>query len=410
MSESAIVSTAITKWVEAGSPTPILMDRLADVVLQALKEAKMKPGDLDAIICNTTAIPFDSPRNITTSAQLIAHRLAEKIGTHGIQCINVCAACASTAIAFAVANAMIKTGSVRKVLVAGTDNSPRGFYLSGQSILDSDLAASGIKAIGITNPTYWAMWARRRAYEMGVDVDDIKKLMALVKVMHSEYGALNPYARYNKVFTVEEVLNSPVVCDPLHLYMISATSSGAGAAVIADMETAKKITDKPVKIVASTVGSPIYGEPVPRIRSLATVGGNKALKPFTEWRLPIMRAYKEAGIKPEDVDIIECHDTSCFHTINWIDQIMGWEREETDKLIAKKQIRHDGELPVNLSGGTSSFGEAVMAQAFVMVHELFRQLRGEAGPRQAKKKLRIGLCAAYGGYGSYGCIILEKGW
>jgi acetyl-CoA acetyltransferase len=411
MTESAIVSIAITDWIDAGKPTPSPMDRLADVAIRALRNAEMGPKDLDAIITNTTALPFNEASYITISAQHFAHRLAEKIGTHGMRCMNVCAACASAAISFATADAMIKAGILKTVLVGGVDNSPRGFYFQGPSMLDTDLAVSyPHKVVGITNPSYWAMWARRRAYEMGKSVEDIKELMALVKEMQSGYGALNPYARYKKTFTVKEVLDSPIVCDPLHLYMISAVSSGAGAAIVTDVETAKKITDKPVKIAASAVGSVVYGEPSPRLVYFATAGGKKAKKPFIEWRKPIEAAYKQAGITAEDVDILECHDTSCFHTINWIDQVKGWEREETDKLIRNGQTRHSGEFPVNLSGGTSSFGEAVMSQALVMIHDLLLQLRGEAGERQAKKRLRTGMCTAYGAYGSYGVIILEKGW
>jgi len=190
--------------------------------------------------------------------------------------------------------------------------------------------------------------------------------------------------------------------------MISSVSTGAGATVIMDMEMAKRITDRPIKIAASSVGGPIYGEPSPRLVYFATAGGERATKPFTEWRKPIENAYKQAGITAEDVDIMECHDTSCFHTINWIDQAMGWEREETDKLIREGQTRHNGKLPVNLSGGTSSFGEAVMCQALMMINELFLQLRGEAGERQAHRAMKIGLCTAYGAYGSYGAIIVER--
>jgi acetyl-CoA acetyltransferase len=411
MSESAIVSAAITEWTASGEPTPSLMDRLASVTIEALKRAKLRLRDIDAIIATTTALPFNDPSFITISAQHFAHRLASKIGSHGMKCINVCGACASTAIAFATADAMIKSGYMRTALVVGADNSPRGFYYQAPSILDADLATGyPHKVVGITNPSYWAMWARRRAYEMGKPVEDIKELMALVKVIHSEYGARNPYARYRKVFTVEEVLKSPVVCDPLHLYMIAATSSGAGAIVVADMERAKKLTDKPVKIAASAIGGPLSNEPAPRLVHFATAGGERAVKPFTEWRRTIEEAYKQAGITAEDVDIMEVHDTNCFNTINWIDQAMGWEREETDKLIRKGEIRHNGKLPVNLSGGTASFGEAVQCQALMMIRELFLQLRGEAGERQATKELKVGLCTAYGAYGSYGAIILERAW
>jgi len=176
------------------------------------------------------------------------------------------------------------------------------------------------------------------------------------------------------------------------------------------MERARKLTDKPVKIAASAISGPIYGEPTPRIIYFTTAGGKRATRPFAEFRKPIEEAYKQAGIAPEDVDIMEVHDTSCFNTIMWIDQAMGWEQEETDRLIRKGEIRHNGKLPVNLSGGVASFGEAVQCQALVMIHELFLQLRGEAGERQATKKLRIGLCTAYGAYGAYSAIILEKAW
>lgn len=411
MIETAIANIEIADWIEAGRPTPSVMDRLADITVKTLREAKMKPKDLDAIITNATALPFDEGSYITISAQHPAHRLADKIGAHGVRCMNVSAACASAGISLAVADAMIKAGLLKTILIGGVDNSPRGFYFQGPSTLDADLAVSyPHKAVGITNPSYWAMWARRRAHEMGKSIEDIKELMALVKEAQSECGALNPYARYKKVFTAKEVLDSPIVCDPLHLYMISAVSSGAGAALITDMETARKITDKPVKIAASAVGSPVYGEPSPRLVYFATAGGKKAKKPFIEWRKPIEIVYKQAGISAEDIDILEAHDTSCFHTINWIDQVKGWEREETDKLIREGQIKRNGKFPVNLSGGTSAFGESVMNQALMMIYELFRQLRGEAGERQAGKELKIGACTAYGAYGSYGVIILEKGW
>lgn len=411
MTESYIVSSAITDWEEAGKATPPLINKLSDVAIKALQNAGLRPKDIDAIIANTTAIPFNEASYITISAQHFAHRLAEKIGTHGARCMNVSAACASAAISFAVADAMIKAGIINTALVVGCDNSPRGFYFQGPSILDADLTVSyPHMVVGITNPSYWAMWARRRAYEMGKDVKEIKELMALTKEIHSVYGARNPHARYKRVFTANEVLNSPVVCDPLHLYMICAVSSGAGAAVIANQNVARKLTNKPVKIAASTFGSVVYGEPSPRLVYFSTCGGSKAKKPFIEWRKVIEEAYKLAGISADDIDILECHDTSCFHTINWIDQVKGWEREETDKLIKKRGIAHDGDFPVNLSGGTSSFGEAVMCQALMMIHELVLQLREEAGERQAKKKIKIGMCTAYGAYGSYGAIILEKSW
>ena len=397
MSEATLVSVAIEEWKEAGQSQPPMTDRLAKVTLEALKRAKLSMRDIDVVIATTSAIPFDNKEFITISAMHYANRVTEKLGSYGCQIINVSGACASAAQAFAIANAMIKSGVAKTALIIGVDNSPRGFYYQGPSILDADLAVGyPHKVIGITNPAYWAIWAVRRAYEDGISIDEMKELMALVKHYSSIYGALNPYARYKKVFTPEDVLKSPVVCDPLHLYMICAVSTGAGAAVVTEAEKAKMLTNKPIRVLASKLGCPQYNEPAPRLVYFSTAGGSRASKPFTEWRQAVKSALKEAAVTPDEIDILEVHDTSVFHTINWIDQIMGWEYSETDKLIKKGEIKHNGILPTNLSGGTASFGEAVQCQAFMELHELWLQLRGEAGPRQAKKKLRIGVATAYG--------------
>jgi acetyl-CoA acetyltransferase len=192
--------------------------------------------------------------------------------------------------------------------------------------------------------------------------------------------------------------------------MICGISSGAGAAVITSKEKAQEHTDKPVDIAASEVGSPAHNEPSPRLVHFATAGGDRAGSPFVEWRKPIEAAYDTAGITADDLDIIECHDASSFHTLNWLDQIMGWERERTDQLVRDEEIGRDGELPVNLSGGSLSFGESVMSQGTMMVHELVQQFRGDAGDRQALNDPETGLCTMYGAYGAYGAIVLENGW
>lgn len=411
MTRSSIVSTSLTQWTEAGTETPSPIDRLSDAAVSALQEAELTPGDLDGIFCNTTALPFDDGAFIPVSAQHFAQRLADKLGTREVRCMNVSGACASASAALAAADGMIKTGSCDTVLVGGVDNSPPGFYYQGPSTLDPDLTVSyPHKVVGITNPGYWAMWARRRAHEVGHSVDELKDVMATVKELQSQSGQHNPQARFTRTFSKDEIMDSPVICDPLHLFMIGGVSSGAGAAIVTSEEKAKELTDKPVTLAASEVGGPVHTEPEPRLIHFATAGGDKADPSFTEWCKPIERAYETAGIGSDDVDVIECHDTSCFHTINWIDQIMGWDREQTDQLIRNGEITKDGQLPVNLSGGTAAFGEAVMSQAFMMIHELVLQLRGEAGERQATDPLHTGLCTTYGGYGSYGATILESGW
>lgn len=411
MTQSSIVSTGLTDWIEAGSAEPKAIDRLLEAATSALKEAELKPSELDAIICNTTALPFDEEQHIPLSSQHFAHRLADQLGTYDAECMNVSAACASTAIALDAADSKIQTGSVDTVLVAGVDNSPEGFFYQGPSTLDTDTTISyPLEAVGIPNPGYWGMWARRRAHDMGTSIEDLKDVMATVKEIQSRNAAHNPRARYTEEFSKEEVLESPMVTDPLHLYMICAISSGAGAAVITNKDKAQEHTEKPVDIAASEVGSPVYSEPSPRLVHFATAGGDRADSPFIEWRKPIEAAYEAANITAEDLDIIECHDASSFHTLNWLDQIMGWDGERTDQFVRDEEMDRDGELPVNLSGGSLSFGESVMSQGTMMVHELVQQFRGDAGQRQAQNSPETGLCTMYGAYGAYGATILEQGW
>jgi acetyl-CoA acetyltransferase len=411
MTQSSIVSTGLTDWTEAGTTEPTGIDRLLRAATSALEEAGMRASDLDAIICNTTALPFDEEQHITLSSQHFAHRLADQLGVYNAECLNVSAACASTAIALDTADAKIKTGSLDTVLVAGFDNSPEGFFYQGPSTLDTDRTVSyPLEAVGIPNPAYWGMWARRRAHDMGTSVEELKDVMATVKEIQSRNAANNPRARYTDEFSREAVLDSPVVVDPLHLYMICAISSGAGAAVVTSKETAREHTDQPVDLAASEVGSPVHSEPAPRLVHFSTAGGERADSPFVEWRQPIEAAYETAGITPDDLDIIECHDASSFHTLNWLDQILGWDPERTDQFVRDEEIDRDGELPVNLSGGSLSFGESVMSQGTMMLHELVTQLRGNAGERQALNAPETGLCTMYGAYGAYGAIILENGW
>jgi acetyl-CoA acetyltransferase len=410
MTQSSIVSTGLTEWIEAGSAEPPAIDRLLDAVTSALDRADIKPSELDAIICNTTALPYDEEQHIPLSSQHFAHRLADKLGTHSAECLNVSAACASTAITLDTADTKIQTGSVDTVLVAGVDNSPEGFFYQGPSTLDTDKAISyPLETVGIPNPAYWGMWARRRAHEMGTSIEDLKGVMAKVKEIQSRNASNNPKSLYTDEFSKEEILDSPVVTDPLHLYMICAISSGAGAAVVMNKKKAEEHTDHPVDIVASEVGSPVYSEPAPRLVHFATAGGDRAGSPFVEWRKPIEAAYDAADITADDLDIIECHDASSFHTLNWLDQIMGWDRQKTDQFVRDEEIDRDGELPVNLSGGSLSFGESVMSQGTMMVHELVQQIRGDAGDRQAHNSPETGLCTMYGAYGAYGAIILEDG-
>ncbi len=148
--------------------------------------------------------------------------------------------------------------------------------------------------LGLPNPVYWALEMRKRMARFG----DTEEHLAKVKVTMSKHGKLNPKARYQREFSMEEVLNSAMVTDPLRLYEICATSDGAGAAILCSKEKAKQFTSKPIEIIASALGSPLYGDPTARI-PVVSINPKPGVPVISESWVAAHRAYDEAGIGPE---------------------------------------------------------------------------------------------------------------
>ena len=160
---------------------------------------------------------------------------AQALGWTGARVSSVYAACASGAVAIANARAQILAGLCDVALVVGADTTPKGFFapVGGDRRDDPDWLRFHL--LGATNPTYFALYARRRMDRFGATEEDF----AQVKVKNARHGLANPYARYRKEVTVDEVLGSPMVADPLRLLEICATSDGGAALVLSSMEFAR---------------------------------------------------------------------------------------------------------------------------------------------------------------------------
>jgi acetyl-CoA acetyltransferase len=161
---------------------------------------------------------------------------AQALGWQGAEVNTSYAACASGSQALAAARAKILSGETEVALVIGADTTPKGFLApqGGERPDDPDWVRF---RLGITNPTYFALYARRRMEIYGDTQDDF----ALVKVKNAEHGFTNPYARYKKKFTAEDVAASAMVADPLRLMDVCATSDGGAALIVCSEAYAKKI-------------------------------------------------------------------------------------------------------------------------------------------------------------------------
>lgn len=327
---------------------------------------------------------------------------AQALGWQGAEVNTSYAACASGSQALAAARAKILAGQADVALVIGADTTPKGFLApaKGERRDDPDWVRF---RIGITNPAYFALYARRRMEIFGDTQDDF----AAVKVKNAAQGFANPKARYRKQFTMEDVAASAMVADPLRLMDVCATSDGGAALIVCSLDYARRIgkADAP-RIAAISTVTPTFASAVVEMPDLATDSAVAAEAISFRSRLP-KKAYEEAGIGPEDVSVAEVYDLSTALELDWIEDLQLCARGEAAALTRSGATAIGGRLPVNPSGGLACFGEAVPAQALAQVCELTWQLRGAAGPRQVEGA-KVGITANQGLFGHGSSVIVKR--
>jgi len=329
---------------------------------------------------------------------------AQALGWQGAEVNTSYAACASGSQALAAARTKILSGDCDVALVIGADTTPKGFLApaGGYRPEDPDWVRF---YLGISNPTYFALYARRRMDLYGDSEDDF----GLVKVKNSEHGFTNPVARYRKKFTLDDVRASAMVADPLRLLNVCATSDGGAALVVCSTDYAKRIgkTDA-VRVAAVSTVTPTFASALVEMPDIATDSAAAAGVEALRFRAAIpAKAYEQAGLGPEDVDVAEVYDLSSALELDWYEDLGFCPRGEGAGLVRDGVTRLGGRLPVNTSGGLACFGEAVPAQAIAQVCELAWQLRGQAGERQVEGA-RVGITANQGLFGHGSSVIVRK--
>ncbi len=336
--------------------------------------------------------------------QVAGATFAQALGWQGAEVNTSYAACASGSQALAAARTKILAGDCDVALVVGADTTPKGFLAPAGGYRPDD--PDWVRFyLGITNPTYFALYARRRMDLYG----DTEEDFGLVKVKNSEHGFTNPNARYRKKFTLDDVKASAMVADPLRLLNVCATSDGGAALVVCSLDYAKRLgkTDA-VRVSAISTVTPTFASAIVEMPDIATdsaaAAGIEALR-FRE-ALP-RKAYEQAGVGPEDVSVAEVYDLSSALELDWCEDLGFCERGGAAQLLREGATRLGGRLPVNPSGGLACFGEAVPAQALAQVCELTWQLRGQAGDRQVENA-KVGITANQGLFGHGSSVILTR--
>lgn len=353
-----------------------------DAVNMALQDAAIGWKDIQAAYCSTMYLPATS-----------GARIMRPLGATGIPICDIEAACASGGVAMRQAMLGLQAGEYEVALVLGVEKMPRGF-MDPLMLYERWQVEMGMS----TNPSYWAMRARRHMYEHGTTEQHIAK----VAYKSHKNSVNNPYAMYQKEFSMDEILNSKLVCDPIRLLEICAPNEGAAAVIMCTKEKAKQIGGKSVTVAACSHTITLYSADfrVPLDSTSANI-----VNPGPTEETGRM-AYEVAGIGPEDIDLFEVQDTDCFCEIEIYEELGLCPLGDAGKLVDDGVTEIGGKYPVNVSGGLVCKGEPVGASHVGQVVEIVWQLRGQAGKRQVPEA-KVGLAHVLGAGGNCAVTILQ---
>ena len=350
-------------------------------VRAALREASVGKGGFQAAFCGTAY-----------GGVATGHKVLSRLGMTGMPIVDVEAGCASGGAALMLAAAAIRAGQYDTVLVFGTEKMPKGIIRS--SFFDPWQEEAGLAA----TPSFFALRAQRLALTSGVTKDHL----ARVVVKNRRHGASNPDAMYQKETSVEEVLASRVVCEPLHLFMLCSPNEGAAALVL--RREGPGSPGASVTLAAAVLRSHIPGPVLSESTPLAGLADDSVPAPTT---LAATAAYEEAGVGPGDLHVVECQDTDAARELGSCEELGLCPPGGSAALLDSGATALGGRLPVNPSGGLLSKGEPLGASALGQVVELVRQLRGECGVRQVEGA-RVALSHTVGRGANAGVVILTR--
>lgn len=339
---------------------------------------------------------------------LHANEILQAACESGIPAVNVGGGCAAGAIAVHEAFTLVASGQCDVVAAVGAERMPKGFIPRPPGLPDDISDSDYLRwvAMGATNPAYWALEARRRMHDFGTRPETFARASSL---MH-RHAVGNPLARYRKECSIEEVMASPLVSDPIHLLEICAVSDGAAALVLGTEEEARRRATQfgspLVRVAGCAIATGQFGDPAARIPTVS-MNVQPGVTHTSEVAGAVRRAMAQAGIAHADVDLIEMADNTAWHVLAWPEMFGFAAPGESDRLIERGDYALGGRLPINPSGGFLSFGEATTAQGVLQVCELAWQLRGEATGHQVEGA-RVGLSAVLGLGANGASVVLTR--
>jgi len=380
----AIVGVGMTKFGERWNAG--LRELIAEAGVNAMKDAGIPGEQIDALYGGTMA------SGSLIGQEHITALIADYMGLNPIPATRVEAACASGGVALRTAYMAVASGLHDTVVVGGVEK------MTDVSTGDATIALGGAGDQewelfnGATFPALYALAARRHMFEYGTTEEQ----MAAVAVKNHANAAKNPFAQFTKEITLETVMNSKVIADPLKLMDCSPISDGAAAVILMPLDKAKEHTDKPVEIVASAQAS-----------DTLALQSRKSLTSLRATQVAAEKAYRLAGIKPSDVNVCEVHDCFTIAEILAIEDLGFFKKGEGGKATEEGETALNSRISVNTSGGLKGCGHPVGATGVKQAVEIAWQLRGDGGRRQVKDA-RIGMTHNVGGSGATAVVSVMR--
>jgi acetyl-CoA acetyltransferase len=344
-----------TRYAE-GRTVPHLMLEAARL---AMLDARMRPADIDGLLVAPA---------IMGAPVTFASMMAEHLGLQPHYLDIVDTGGASAASQFIRAAAAVTTGLCQAVLCVTADAlDPSTFYTRGATMM-------GLPAAEFERPygpmganSGYALIAQRHMYEFGTTSEQLAK----VAVDQRTNACANPMAIfYGQPITIDDVLNSPLVVDPLHLLEIVMPCTGGAAFIVTTPERARESGHPVVALLgageACTHASITYRTPMTTSPIVESAG----------------RAFEMAGVVPANIDLVSVYDCYTITVVITLEDAGFCEKGRGGPFVAEHDLTYRGDLPLNTHGGQLSFGQPGLAGGASHITEAVRQLRGEAGERQ----------------------------
>lgn len=380
MRDVAVIGIGLSPWGEMWEHS--LRSLWTQAALEALADAGVER--VDSIVVGSMS------SGLFVGQEHLGPLLADELGMAGVSATRVESACASGGAALKTAFCEVASGMADLVLATGVEKMTD---VSGEECTAALATAADAEQevfYGATFPALYAMMARAHMERYGTT----RTQLASVAVKNHRHGALNPRAQYRHEITVEDVLRSPRVAEPLNVLDCSPITDGAAAVVLAEASLARRF---------------LRGRPLVRIAGIGHATDRMALHNRADLTaLPAVskaaeRALAMAGKKPGDVHFLEVHDCFTIAEIMVLEAMGFCPPGEGGRLAESGHTALGGPLPVNPSGGLKAKGHPVGATGIAQIVELVTQLRGEAGARQVPGA-RVGLAQNMGGTGA-SCLV-----